>query len=856
MKNRLKPSGSILILLSLGSLWLGAGIATAESPEKQGRPLRDLLWVWGNPDMAKPGEHTFATFAQASSAQRAKLLGVPNIVMAGLGIPNDQAQAEALTREVASSPRLVWEIGADGEGGPPFVYTQRLSQVRRLVDQFPRIEAVLLDDMSTVSIDKGFKPENIRQIRRSLDGKYAAVKLWGVLYTMSFNRPKIDEYINELDVINLWTWHAKDVVKLEQNVAHCEKKYPGKPIMLGLYLYDYGDNRRMSLDLLKRQCDTALELVHAGRIQGIVFLTIDSDVQTLSWAADWIKRVGDQKIALPAAGRKTSAAPVNGKTRSTPVKTVAYTANADQPATRLTIGDGKGWHFSGGPWAESAEGVITPPNQRNLHSRAFSTTQGFADFTAEFDFNGSYRETGSGGAGLAFRATDSNHFYAVYCPWGGQQLRAKHFWVTLSKSDGDGYLRHLKSVYVPGVPSETDRWYRMRLEAKGPEMTVWIDGRRALSIRDDSYRNGAVGMMGYGWYSFRNVNLAGKSEPLTAWDRNQPAPVNHFQVGLDSSEMPSGCLAPNGDVLVAANSKLVRSKDKGRTWGAPESLPGKLGKITDYGNSMFRTAKGRLIVQLYSDDRAQTKTPTAAISISESADNGRTWSDPAPAKVAEGWPAIPEKLIAYGSLVETEDGTLLRFLYGAAKEPSQFANVATWGSVHCKAYAIRSTDGGRSWSAPIELDRPGWYQTQRGAIPGSLDLTEPTGVAIGNKVMVVIRPIYSETMWQCWSDDAGAAWDGAARTTFPGYAQSMVRLKSGVIAVTHRYPHYSIHLSRDNGLNWDEGTTIDYPFWAMGCTVEVEPNVLLCTYMNAERNMPLLAQLVRVTPEGVEPVRR
>jgi hypothetical protein len=122
--------------------------------------------------------------------------------------------------------------------------------------------------------------------------------------------------------------------------------------------------------------------------------------------------------------------------------------------------------------------------------------------------------------------------------------------------------------------------------------------------------------------------------------------------------------------------------------------------------------------------------------------------------------------------------------------------------------------------------------------------------------MVVIRPIYSETMWQCWSDDAGAAWDGAARTTFPGYAQSMVRLKSGVIAVTHRYPHYSIHLSRDNGLNWDEGTTIDYPFWAMGCTVEVEPNVLLCTYMNAERNMPLLAQLVRVTPEGVEPVRR
>jgi hypothetical protein len=82
----------------------------------------------------------------------------------------------------------------------------------------------------------------------------------------------------------------------------------------------------------------------------------------------------------------------------------------------------------------------------------------------------------------------------------------------------------------------------------------------------------------------------------------------------------------------------------------------------------------------------------------------------------------------------------------------------------------------------------------------------------------------------------------------------MARLKSGVIAVAHRYPHYSIQLSRDDGLNWDEGTIIDYPFWAMGCTIEVADDVLLCVYMNAERNMPLLAQLVRVAREGIEPV--
>jgi hypothetical protein len=121
--------------------------------------------------------------------------------------------------------------------------------------------------------------------------------------------------------------------------------------------------------------------------------------------------------------------------------------------------------------------------------------------------------------------------------------------------------------------------------------------------------------------------------------------------------------------------------------------------------------------------------------------------------------------------------------------------------------------------------------------------------------MAVVRPIYSPYMWQLWSEDSGANWDAAARTTFPGYAQSMARTQAGIIAVAHRFPQYSVNLSRDDGLNWDEGTVIDYPAWAMGCLLEVEPNVLLATYMNWEhKSQPLLAQLIRITPKGLEPV--
>ena len=229
-----------------------------------------------------------------------------------------------------------------------------------------------------------------------------------------------------------------------------------------------------------------------------------------------------------------------------------------------------------------------------------------------------------------------------------------------------------------------------------------------------------------------------------------------------------------------------------------------------------------------------------------------------PLKEDAKWPPALNKgrLYVYGPLTETEDGALIRFLYNAVESDSPYDKIGSWGSEHCKAMAFRSTDGGDTWSGPIELDRLAGYKTPRGSVPGALDFTETTGVAIGNTVTTVIRPIYSPWMWQCWSDDAGATWDTATRTTFPGYAQSMIRTSSGAILVAHRNPNYSVNVSRDDGLNWDAGTVIDYPAWAMGCMVEVEPDVVLITYMNDSREQPLLGQLVRVTPERIEPIAR
>ena len=548
----------------------------------------------------------------------------------------------------------------------------------------------------------------------------------------------------------------------------------------------------------------------------------------------------------------------------TVVMVTIFSANrvlADDDVTKLAFGDGSQWRTLGAQWHETADGHMEPPQKRNIHSRAFWTGKAFNDVTVEFEYQPRYPDSGAGNAGLILRASDGGHFYLIHFPWAGQTLRSKNFWMGIAKVSGDGYIRNVKLELIPGVPTETERWYKVKVEAQGPNIRAWVNGRRGAEISDDAFSSGFVGFAGYGFYAFRNVTVLGKEVPTPKWDESVKIHRPEKELPIGCRTMSTGCVAPNGDVLIGWRSALLRSTDKGRTW-SKETLPKHVPGLHDYGATLFRTKGGRLIVQDYVH-RGRTEKPVPEISLWESFDNGHTWSEQMPCEIpAEGWPEDPAKLYPYGPLTETENGTLLRFVYaGVDKTGRKWEETHTWGAAECKAYAIRSTDGGKSWSAPIEIDQPSsYYKKQRGRTPGSLDFTEATAVAIGNTVTTLIRPIYSPQMWQCWSSDAGATWDSAVRTTFPGYAQTMIRTQSGAIVCGHRHPQYSINVSYDDGLNWDAGTIIDYPGWAMGCMIEVEPDVLVVTYMNSclgdvnkHDQQPLLVQRIRVTPNGIVP---
>jgi len=270
------------------------------NPRVQPETIRDLMWVWATPSHTKEGEHTLATWAEANAVQKMQLFNLQNVMMCGAGLPDNDEEAIQLTESALSANRMVWEIaGDDGLHKPPFSYKKTAARVRRMYDKYPKIEAVLLDDMTSLSVNAGFEAKHIHAIRDELPDSYLDVKIWGVVYTMNMRQPKVDKIIEALDVVNLWVWNGRDLADLEEHVAFIEDLEPEKPIVVGLYLHNYGEGKNMTLELHEHQCTTALRLAHEGRIEGMVFLTITNNEEITRWTADWIAEVGDQQIGEP-----------------------------------------------------------------------------------------------------------------------------------------------------------------------------------------------------------------------------------------------------------------------------------------------------------------------------------------------------------------------------------------------------------------------------------------------------------------------------------------------------------------------------------------------------------------------------
>ena len=271
------------LLLAVGVLDLGIS-RLADAAESTS--LRDKTWTWGYVIEGElPAEVPFVSSweqkadkfknkgkSSCSLETGTRYMRTPNTMFL-----NSHHDIKSLNSKnlapLSSCKRVVCALTQGDHQG----YLDSAKLVSALSKKHPNITGAIIDDFFTSSISESSDGvETLKAINAALKSENPSLKLYVVWYEMwDQNLDKLMPFLPHFDEINFWVWKTNETHWIETVEPQIDKiaKLTGKPITLGLYLFDYGINvEPMPMNILKLQFIKAAELTKKGKIEGFVIL--------------------------------------------------------------------------------------------------------------------------------------------------------------------------------------------------------------------------------------------------------------------------------------------------------------------------------------------------------------------------------------------------------------------------------------------------------------------------------------------------------------------------------------------------------------------------------------------------------
>ncbi len=260
--------------------------------------LQDRLWMWGHDsgDYDGPdGLYKIPLSPPISMAEGIKSMGIPNVCVIRGGIPNAE-----YCKQFEDVKRIAWNLSL----GSNKSYQKLKDYVFGLRDTTPNLTGYYLDDFfhnkkfdrnsETVPAPAALSTEEMKQLHEETMAYKRRLDLSIVLYTHQLY-PAIKPVMKYVDVVSLWIWSGSDIQKIDTNFKKYRSLVPDKPTLLGIYMWDFGGRKELSVEFMAKQLDYAYMLYKEGQIEGMIFHCTplcNKGLAAVDYARDWIAKHG------------------------------------------------------------------------------------------------------------------------------------------------------------------------------------------------------------------------------------------------------------------------------------------------------------------------------------------------------------------------------------------------------------------------------------------------------------------------------------------------------------------------------------------------------------------------------------
>jgi hypothetical protein len=265
--------------------------------------LQDRLWMWGHDPGVYDGAgncYNIPVSQPLSMAEGIRSMGIPNVCVIRGGTPDAEYR-----RQFKDVKRIAWNLSAGSNSS----YRALKDYVFGLREMMPNLVGYYLDDFFRFDDRPGFdktsetKPApaalslaEMKMLHKETVAYRRRLDLAVVLYTHQLC-PAIKPFMRYVDVVSLWIWNGSDIQQIETNFRKYRSLAPDKPTLLGIYMWDFGGKKELSVEFMAKQLDYAYRLYKQGQIEGMIFHCTplcNKGLVAVDYARQWIAKHGKE----------------------------------------------------------------------------------------------------------------------------------------------------------------------------------------------------------------------------------------------------------------------------------------------------------------------------------------------------------------------------------------------------------------------------------------------------------------------------------------------------------------------------------------------------------------------------------